>query len=183
MHMTHMHMTHSQILIAVLSMYGYPKHRIAKLIIISSGIVLAALFLYGTYRMIEGDTLAVLYLLLAFWLGLQTYQLYQAYDAGALENHTLFCGAESVNSSTSASRAVSMRMQTHPTARPTAVRASGVTSVSALEAQHPSSYPPVRRVRTSADAIPMPTAPTETHVCAAAMLAAAVALTMCPSCD
>ena len=84
----------SQIIVSLLCMRGWPKMKVAKLILGSSAVVLLALGLYAFLGIASGDPTATLGLFLALWLGMQTFQLYTLYKLGplALEQYPLFRG-------------------------------------------------------------------------------------------
>ena len=84
----------SQILVSLLCMRGWPKMEVAKVILVSSAVVLVALCLYAFVGIASGEPTASFGLFGAIWLGLQTHQLYGFYKQGAaaLEQYPLFRG-------------------------------------------------------------------------------------------
>ena len=75
-------------------MRGWPKPAIARIILSTSAVALLGLAAYGIWGMATGYPSASLGLFVAAWLGVQSWQLYQAYKSGpaALEMYLLFRG-------------------------------------------------------------------------------------------
>ena len=75
-------------------MRGWPKPDIARIILSTSAVALLGLAAYGIWGMVTGYPSASLGLFVAAWLGVQSWQLYQAYKSGpaALEMYPLFRG-------------------------------------------------------------------------------------------
>lgn len=74
----------SQILVSLLLMCGYEANFAAKVMVGVSVPVVLLLLAWGAYMFITGGATASMSLVLALWLGLQTYRLHQARLSGQL---------------------------------------------------------------------------------------------------
>lgn len=96
----------SQIFVSVMLLLGFEVSTAAKAMVFLSLPVILILFVYGMWAWLGGSAMASMTVLMAVWLGVQTYRLNQARLQGQLQCVPLFAKATnnaSASSSTSAS--------------------------------------------------------------------------------
>jgi len=83
----------SQILVSVLLLCGMEAGAAAKTMVFVSIPIVGLLLAYGVYCFFSGIAMASLTIVMALWLGLQTYRLWDAQKQGALSSIPLFASA------------------------------------------------------------------------------------------